>query len=121
MLVIYILITCIAAIALSSLLCGPSKIMSKRVDANQKKIVDELRKFGFLVQHLHEVGKGCRDILVGYKGTNFLFEIKDPDKPPSKRRLTKDEETWHYTWLRCGQVDIIYSAQGAIDIMLSVV
>ncbi len=28
------------------------------------------------VEHLHMVGKGCPDILVGYKGKNVLLEIK---------------------------------------------
>jgi hypothetical protein len=68
------------------------------VDDNQKELVKGLRELGATVQHLHEVGKGCPDILVGYRGRNYLLEIKDSAKPPSKRRLTKDEKVWHGKW-----------------------
>ena len=59
-----------------------------KVDANQVEIVEELRKAGCTVQHLHQVGKGCPDILVGYMHMNILMEIKDGEKPPSKKVLT---------------------------------
>jgi hypothetical protein len=39
-----------------------------------------------------------------YRGANILVEIKDGDKPPSKRKLTKDEKEWHAEWT--GQVTI---------------
>ena len=50
--------------------------MPKRVDMNQPEIVADLRGIGATVQHLHMVGKGCPDILVGFRGNNWLFEIK---------------------------------------------
>ena len=53
--------------------------MPARVDANQPVIVAALRAIGATVQHLHAVGQGCPDILVGYDGVNFLMEIKDGD------------------------------------------
>ena len=34
---------------------------------------------GATVQHLHTVGAGCPDILVGYQGRNYLIEIKTED------------------------------------------
>lgn len=93
--------------------------MAKRVDANQAQIVKELRDAGCSVQCLHEVGKGCPDILVGYEGYNFLFEIKDPSKPPSKRKLTSDEETWHNSW--AGDATIIFTSEYALHYMESCV
>jgi Holliday junction resolvase len=69
-----------------------------RVDANQKEIVEYLRKRGASVQLLHTVGKGCPDIVVGYGGCNYLFEIKDGSKPASQRKLTPDEQEWHDEW-----------------------
>jgi len=89
--------------------------MPKRVDQNQARLVGELRWMGATVLHLHTVGKGCPDILVGYKGRNYLFEIKDPDKPPSKRKLTDDEEMFHNTWT--GQVNIIMSLHDALEVI----
>lgn len=88
-----------------------------KVDANQKDVVTELRQMGVSVLHLHMVGMGCPDIACGWRGANYLFELKDPDKPPSARRLTDMEEKWHITWN--GQVNVIHSAEEAMEIMQS--
>ncbi len=72
--------------------------MPKRVDDNQAEIVQSLRQVGCSVQHLHEVGRGCPDILVGFRGINYLFEIKDGNKILSRQKLTSDEEKWHQGW-----------------------
>lgn len=45
-----------------------------RVDENQCHIVSMLRSMGATVQ------TGMDDLLVGYKGRTFWFEVKDPDK-----------------------------------------
>lgn len=81
--------------------------MPKRADANQPEIVKAFRGFGYTVQHLHTVGKGCPDILAGKFGLNFLIEIKDGSKIPSQKKLTPDEQKWHKDWR--GQVGIIES------------
>jgi len=86
--------------------------LAKRTDSNQKAIVKALRKIGCSVQPLHEIGHGCPDLLIGYRGKNYTFEIKDGEKPPSKRKLTTDEQLWHYGWR--GQIAIIYSVDEAI-------
>ena len=82
----------------------------RRADINQAAIVLELRKLGYSVQHLHTVGGGCPDIVVGHDGRNWLFEIKTPGG-----RLTQDETIFHEVWR--GQVNVIYSAEDALDIM----
>lgn len=84
-----------------------------RVDANHKRIVEALRGIGCSVQSLAAIGKGCPDLLVGFRGRNYVIEIKDGDKPPSKRRLTPDEEVWHETWN--GHVMIVESVTQAFD------
>ena len=61
-----------------------------RVDANQKEIVQELRKRGISVLHTHQLGKGAPDIIVGYMNSNYLIELKDGNKSKSQQRLTKD-------------------------------
>ncbi len=86
-----------------------------RVDTNQPDIVAELRQCGVTVQHLHMAGQGCPDILAGHNGKNYVFEIKDPGKSPSRRRLTEDEEKWHAEW--GGQVHIILTTEDALKIM----
>ncbi len=69
-----------------------------RVDANQSGIVRFLRDKGVIVRHTHMVGTGFPDIVCGYKGINFLFEIKDSDKPESAKKLTPAEIIFHYEW-----------------------
>ena len=81
----------------------------KRVDDNQTKIVKELRAEGMTVQHLHGVHGGCPDIVVGYKGKNYMFEIKR-DKAA---KLTPDQVIWHHNWQ--GQVTIITTSEEAIN------
>lgn len=82
-----------------------------KVDANHAAIVSLLRRMGATVQSLAAVGKGCPDILVGLRGQNYLIEIKDGAKPPSKRRLTPEQETWHASWR--GQVMVMTGEQVA--------
>jgi hypothetical protein len=86
-----------------------------RIDANQPAIVADLRKAGCTVQILSAVGHGCPDILVGYHLRNYLFEIKDPAQPPSKQKLTPDEQLFKETWR--GQTNVITTAQDALYLM----
>lgn len=83
-----------------------------KVDDNQSEIVAALRAAGCSVTSLASIGKGCPDIVVGRGGVNYLMEIKDGNKPPSKRRLTKDEQEWHATWN--GHVAIVESVEDAL-------
>lgn len=69
-----------------------------RVDANQKEIVQELRKRGISVLHTHQLGKGAPDIIVGYMNSNYLIELKDGNKSKSQQRLTKDELDFSLKW-----------------------
>lgn len=89
--------------------------MPKRVDANQREIVEGLRKVGATVEHLHTIGKGCPDILVGYKRwngrhMNYLMEIKH-----GKGQLTPDEHDWHEKWN--GQVAVVRTVREALGII----
>jgi hypothetical protein len=88
---------------------------AKRIDANQPTIVRALREIGASVQSLADLGKGVPDIAVGYRGKNYLFEIKDWKQPPSKRRLTPDEKKWHQVWQ--GQVHVIETFDEALKII----
>jgi hypothetical protein len=69
--------------------------LSRRIDANHNVIVDGVRAVGAEVQSLASVGRGCVDVLVAYRGTWYVAEIKDGSKPPSKQKLTDDELKWH--------------------------
>ena len=78
----------------------------KKVDTNQREIVTSLRKIaGVSVFSTHTIGKGFPDIAIGYKGKNYLFEIKDGERPPSQRKLTPDEIKFFDMWT--GQIDVV--------------
>lgn len=49
-----------------------------RRDANHKAIVAELKLIGCSIIDLAAVGAGCPDILAGFRGRNYLLEIKNP-------------------------------------------
>jgi len=83
-----------------------------RVDANQAKLVALFRKLGFSVQHLHAVGRGVPDLMLGAHGVNLLVEVKDGCKPPSARLLNPAQVAWHAEWK--GQVAVIESEESAL-------
>jgi hypothetical protein len=84
----------------------------KKVDSNQTRVVKALRELGATVQHLHSVGKGCPDLLVGYKSVNVLLEIKRDET----KKLTPDQVIWHHNWR--GQVATVATAQQAYDVVI---
>jgi len=81
-------------------------------DANQQEIIDALKKIGCSVV---VIGTPV-DLLVGYRkgrfALNFLFEVKDPNKPPSQRRKTPAQDRFFTHWK--GQVRIVEMAEDAI-------
>lgn len=83
-----------------------------KVDINQPAIVADIRDLGWSVQHLHTLGKGCPDIMVGAKGKNYLFEIKNPEYDG---KLTEDEQDWHDDWR--GQVDIVETIEDVLGVV----
>ena len=70
----------------------------KRVDSNQVEIVRALVSMQCTVVHLHTLGKGVPDILVGCRGINVLVEIKDGEKALSKKQLNATQIAWHANW-----------------------
>lgn len=75
-----------------------SPAAANKVDSNQPMMVAALRHLGYSVAVTSAIGKGFPDIVVGYNDANLVVEIKDPGKPPSKRKLTDDEEKWQSAW-----------------------
>lgn len=110
-----------------------------KVDDNQGEIVQALKHTSARIQHLHQLGGGCPDLLVGlggltlvgrfdteaarralasipyltiHAGANLLMEIKDGSKSASRRALTEDEARWHENWP--GQVAIAATMEEAL-------
>ena len=83
-----------------------------RTDANQSAIINALRGVGASVQDLSRVGQGCPDLLVGFRGRNWLLEVKDGSKNASDRKLTSDQMTWHRIW--SGQKAVVMNEDEAL-------
>jgi len=107
-----------------------------RIDENQSIIVEALKAAGASVVHLHQLGQGIPDILVGlpgitivgklsehmlklfrsidgltiHHGANLLIEIKMPGKD-----LTDDEAEFFEEYR--GQCTIVFSPEEALDLV----
>lgn len=88
---------------------------ANRIDANQNKIVDAMRKVGAVVRIISQ-GDGIPDLLVGYKGYTILMEVKDGDKVPSARKLTEAEQKFFEDW-RGGLLVVVNSSEEALEIL----
>lgn len=80
-------------------------------DRNQAAIVKQLRAAGATVVPCHTVGKGFPDLVVGYRGVNYLIEVKDPDQPKHRHELTPQQVEFHRDWR--GQVAKVFTVQEA--------
>lgn len=67
-----------------------------RNDANQAAVIEALESIGCLVYAIRQPV----DLIIGYGGMWMLAEVKDGDKPPSRRKLRK------------GQISCAVDAQG---------
>ena len=86
------------------------------IDANQAQIVAALRQVGALVQHLHTVGGGCPDLLVGFRRRLVLLEVKDGSRKPSDRKLTEAEQKFHALWRAAGlPVFVVENVEQALE------
>ena len=77
---------------------------AKRVDANQKEIVDLFRKMGCLVWDSSGLGRGFPDLIVQRRHPHtgnfetYLVEVKDGSLIPSRRKLNKLQQAFHKIW-----------------------
>jgi hypothetical protein len=55
--------------------------------------VKALRQVGASVEDLHRVGKGCPDLLVGFRQCNYIIEVKTPTG-----KLRPGQVEWHRDW-----------------------
>ena len=89
-----------------------------RTDANHPEVVAALRAIGCSVADTSRVGCGFPDLVVGFRGRNWLVEVKDGRKSPSRRALTEDQVSfvaaWRGHWLR------VDSAAEAVEKIASV-
>jgi len=82
------------------------------LDGNHVAIVDALRAVGATVTSTASLGGGFVDLVVGYRGANYLLEVKDGSLPPSRRKLTPREQAFHDGWR--GQTAVVETVEQAV-------
>lgn len=85
-----------------------------RVDANQKEILQVARQMGARALSLTDLGQGAPDILIGWRGYNYLWEIKNK---LGENIISQEQQDWMDTWR--GQVCVIRTVQEAIEFLNS--
>ncbi len=84
-----------------------------RVDGNHREIVKALRQIGCSVLNLAPVGEGCPDLLIGFRGANYLLEVKTArGQTNARQRAFKQAWRGHYAVVR--SVDEAYGAIGVL-------
>ena len=90
----------------------PMTYYKKRVDENQKSLIHTFICLGASVLNLSTVGRGCPDLLIGYKGKTVLVEIKSSTKATFTEPQIKFMQEW-----RGGAVSRIDSVDAAIRLI----
>ncbi len=90
---------------------------SRRVDDNQEAITKAVRQMGVSVWVTSSLGDGAPDEVWGFRGKNWLVEIKDGEKYASQRKLTPCEKAFHDRWR--GQIAIISNLEEAVKLINS--
>jgi hypothetical protein len=79
-----------------------------KVDANQAAIVAALRQIGARAVYIKEPV----DLLVGFRGVNYLLEVKNAD---GKDEITRAQAAFMATWP--APVHIVKTPREAIDVL----
>lgn len=61
------------------------------------------------------VGNGCLDTLIGFRGKNFLVEIKNDSMPVSKRKLRPKQEKFMAEWR--GQAAVCKNLEEILEVI----
>jgi hypothetical protein len=78
--------------------------MARRTDRNHAETMDVLRRLGFLVEDLSQLGDGVPDLMVGTPWAFLvLLEVKCVEGEADgdlTRLLTPKQKGWHLRWRR---------------------
>jgi hypothetical protein len=84
--------------------------MRHRADKNQQEIVDALRDIGVSVLILSQVGGGCPDLMIGWRGKNYLLEVKSENG-----ELRPGQVEFFDTWK--GRAFIVRSVEETLELL----
>ena len=84
-------------------------------DLSEPEIIAALRKIGATVEQLD--GTNIPDLLVGFRGRNWLMEVKNPEGPKGGasqhgQKLSDGQADWHQAWP--GQVAVVRTPEDAL-------
>ncbi|MCX6141990.1 MAG: hypothetical protein NTZ35_02100 [Ignavibacteriales bacterium] len=86
----------------------------RRTDGNQAGIMRALNQIpGLSVFDSHAFGRGFPDLIIGHKGRNYFFELKNPNQPRSGQQLTGPEKRFHSKWK--GRLIIVTTLEEILD------
>ncbi len=68
------------------------------VDKNQAALVVVFEQLGCSVLNCVRVGSGFPDLIIGYRGHDYLVEVKNPTNAYGKRGLNGNQKRWSDTW-----------------------
>jgi Holliday junction resolvase len=81
--------------------------MRHRADSNQDEIVQALRDIGASVRITSQVGYDFPDLVVGFRGRNYLMEVKS-----ERGNLTEGQVEFWTNWQ--GQNTVVFSPDDAL-------
>ena len=89
-----------------------------RIDANQPAIVAALKTVGCTVRSLAAVGDDFPDLIVGFRGGNYLMEVKNQASGGNHRgqsKISSGQRDHVDIW--AGQTAIVWSVEEALAVV----
>lgn len=93
-------------------------IRRHRADYNSNMVANALRSAGATVWILTNVGEGFPDLAVGFRGINYLIEVKNGEGTEQQQRLTEKEKKFHENWR--GQKAIVKNIEEALKVIKAI-
>ena len=95
---------------------GYNKRFDSRTDKNHSALLKLIKTIpGVSIQDLGWASGGVPDTMLGFRGRNYLVEIKRPDTAPSKSKLNDAQVEWHETWR--GQVAVCRTFSDVLKVL----
>lgn len=89
-----------------------------RTDANQKSLVKFMRRLGAAVFDTSGVGNGFPDLVVCFRGSNLLIEIKNPKTYHGRAGLSDHQQKFANEWMG-GPIYIVKTADDVVRALLA--
>lgn len=92
----------------------PMRHRGGKVDANQNEVVQALRDVGASVIVTSDIGiSGFPDLVVGFRGSNYLLEVKNPNGGYGRRGFNRNQVSWNNAW-RGSPTVIVHTSDEAL-------